>query len=473
MFVLGHRAGLARITKNRFRRLRATRNEAGFTLIEVLIAGLMIVIIGAPLALILTSSAALAGAARERTTADQLAQTAIETIRTLAYTQVGITGGNPGGVLTASTSTNLPSGEQVTLKTTVTWVSDAIPNAYVTNADYKKVVLTVTRVSDSVQLAQKTTYIASASAPPLSGTDWVQIKRTFIDPVTNTVIPGVSVHLTGGPSTPAADRTDTTDGAGIVQFPALDSDQSAPIANYTLAQTLSPYVVYPDDLSPNISSVVPATPGLVSTDTTWMYKPATLTVNVLGTNGLPYTLGATISVDSSRCGQQTVTIASGSSSSIITTCNWAGTTVPLVPNIPGFTPAFDRYFVTAWNTSTKASWGATSSGGVLVPSGYPNTLTQVANVQLTATSYTTKTVTVTVKKGGVVQLNSRVEVTGGQAGVYLYGITNSSGVATFTVPVTSTAATFTVNANDTTGAKGTSTFLSTATSPIAAPVTIS
>jgi type II secretory pathway pseudopilin PulG len=468
-------AAFARIMKQAKARLRTVRREAGFTLIEVLIAGLMMVIIGAPLAMILTASAATAGNARERTAADQYAQTAIETIRTLAYTQVGITGGNPSGVLTASDAANLPSGEQITVDTSVNWVSDSIPsNPYVSNADYKKVVVTVTRVSDGVQLAQKTTYIASASAPPQAGTTWVQIKRTFLDPVTNTVLPGVSVHLTGGPTTPTANRTDTTDVSGVVLFPALDSDPTTPIANYTLTPTLSPYVLYPDDRSPDTSVLVPATPGLVSTDTTRMYEPATLTVNVLASNGQPYTSGAKISLDSSRCGLQTVTIASGSSSSVITTCNWAGLSgIPLIPNIGGMTPAFDRYFVTAWNTAAT-SWGATPNTGVLVPSDYPTTLTQSVNVQLTSTAYTTKTVNVTVKKNGSTQTNARVEVTGGQAGVYLYGITNSSGVATFTVPVTSTAFTFTVNANDSTGAaKGTATFSSSTTSPIAVPVSIS
>jgi type II secretory pathway pseudopilin PulG len=298
-------AAFARIMKQAKARLRTVRSEAGFTLIEVLIAGLMMVIIGAPLAMILTASAATAGNARERTAADQYAQTAIETIRTLAYTQVGITGGNPSGVLTASDAANLPSGEQITVDTSVNWVSDSIPsNPYVSNADYKKVVVTVTRVSDGVQLAQKTTYIASASAPPQAGTTWVQIKRTFLDPVTNTVLPGVSVHLTGGPTTPTANRTDTTDVSGVVLFPALDSDPTTPIANYTLTPTLSPYVLYPDDRSPDTSVLVPATPGLVSTDTTRMYEPATLTVNVLASNGQPYTSGAKISLDSSRCPSQ-------------------------------------------------------------------------------------------------------------------------------------------------------------------------
>ena len=288
-------------------RLRKLRNEAGFTLIEVLIAGLMLVIIGAPLSLILTSSAALAGSARERTTADQLAQTAIETMHSLAYSQVGINGGNPDGDLTAVTNTNLPSGEKVTVNTAVSYVNDPVPGAYVTKADYKKVVLTVNRVSDGTQLAQKTTYIASASAPPLRGTAWVQVTRTVVDAKANTPIVGATVHLTGGKSGATEDRTDKTDAAGNVTFPALGSDTAIPPANYTLATTAAPYLMYPDDMAPDISAQIPATPGLASSDTIRMYKPGiTLTVNVQNSSGTTYTTGnATVSIDSSRCGVQT------------------------------------------------------------------------------------------------------------------------------------------------------------------------
>lgn len=468
-------AAFARIRGQASSRLRKLRSEAGFTLIEVLIAGLMMVIIGAPLGLILTQSAALANTSKERTTADQLAQTAIETIRTLAYTQIGINGGNPDGNLTASTSTNLPSGEQVTLNTVVDWVTDAVPGAYATNADYKKVVVTVTRVSDGVQLAQKTTYVASASAPPLNGTDWVQIKRTAVDAFLQSVLPGATVHLTGGPA--SEDRTDTTDAAGVVDFPALQSDSAIPPPNFTLATTLSGYSVYPDDIT-GIAGVIPATPGLASVDTIQMYKNGvSLTVNVQDKNGAAFTGGATISLDSSRCGLQTLSIPSGSSSATITTCTYAtGKTVSLVPNIPSQTPVlFDKYFVTAWSNS-GGNWGATPSTGVAVPSAYPTTLSQSVNVKFSATTYsTTKTVTVTVKKAGVADPNARVEVSSGPASVYLFGTTNSSGQVTLTIPVTSTATTYTVNANDGGVYKGTGTFSAstTSTSPIASAVTVS
>ena len=470
-------AAYARIGNHVTNRLRGMRSDAGFTLIEVLMAALILAIIAAPLSAVVLASTSLAANARERTAADELAQTAIETMRTLSYSQVGIAGGNPDGSLAASTSTTILSGEAVTVATNVTWVSDPIPGAYVTSADYKKVVMTVTRNSDGTQLAQKATLVASASAPPLNGTSWVQIKRTVVDVVSQSPIAGATVHLTGGPS--AEDRTDTSSAAGVVDFPALDSSAQIPPPNYLLATTMASYLVFPDDISPGVSSLIPATPGLSSTDTIQMYKPVSLTVNVQTSGGAAYTGGATISLDSSRCGKQTISIPNGSSSTTITTCDYAnGKNVSLVPNVSGQTPAFDKYFVTAWSNSGNF-WGATPSTGVVVPSAYPTTLTQTVNVMFSGTTFAnTKTVTVTVKKSGSADGNARVEVSGGPVGItplYLYGVTNGSGQVTFTIPVTSTAATFTVNANDMGAAKGNWTFSAStgSTSPISSPGTIS
>lgn len=452
--------------------LGAIRAEVGFTLIEVLLAGVMLAIIGAPITAVLASGATIGRLARERTGVDQLAQTQIETIRTLGYTQVGTVGGNPPGTLAASTSTTLPSGEAVTVTTRVTWVSDPA-GAYVTNADYKKVVLTVARTSDGKQLAQDTTYVASASAPPLSGTSWVQIKRTVLDAVKATPMVGASVNLTGGPS--SENRTDTTDASGAVLFPALNSSSNS-LPVYTLATTYTGYFVFPDDISPGSPSSIPSTPGLSSTGVVRMYLPTSLTVNLQNSSGAPYTGGAWIALDSSRCGVQpaVMNIPSGQSSIVFTTCTYAnGKTVPLPPNVLGQTPLDDKYYVTAW-ANTGGLWS--SGTAVSVPSSYPTTLTQSVTVKLGSTVYTTKTVTVKVTKGGSNDTNARVEVTGGPAGVNLYGVTGGSGTVSFTIPVTGTATTYTVYANDMGAAVNGSpapTFSSSASSPISITVPIS
>ena len=227
---------------------RRLRSEAGFTLIEVVLAAMMLAIISAPISAIISQSAVIAKIARERTGADQIAQTQIESIRALDYYSVGIVNGNPPGSLTAQTqNVLLPNGTAVTINRTVTYVADPIPTAYVTSADYKKVTVTVTRNSDNKVLSTKVTYVSSASAPPYGGTTWVMIKRQVIDAVTTLPLAGVSVNLTGGPK--SENRTDKTDGSGTVVFPALTSSATS-LPVFLLATTLTGYNVFPDDLSP-------------------------------------------------------------------------------------------------------------------------------------------------------------------------------------------------------------------------------
>jgi hypothetical protein len=439
--------------------------------IELIMTALILAIISAPVSGVLLAAAANSKSARDRTAADQLLATKVEALRTVPYTQVGLVGGNPSGILDDSYTDKLPNGLSVTITTKVTFVNDPIPTAYVTNADYKKVVVTVTRTSDGKQLASTTSYVASASAPPLAGTGWVQIKRTVVDAVTTSPLQGTNVQVTGGPS--SVNRNDTTDGAGVVLFPALDSASSGtPV--YTLDATLSGYSEYPDDVPTQTPEQVNSSPGLVSNATIRMYKPVTLTVNVQTASGAAYTGGATVSLASSRCGVATVSIPSGQSSTTITTCQWkSGQTISLVPNVLGQAPSFDKYGATAWSNS-GGFWGSPTQ--FTVPSNYPNTLSQTVNIKFSSTTYsTTKSVTVNVKKGGSNDGNARVMITGGPAGVYLYGTTNSSGNATFTIPVSSTATTFTVTANDQGAAQGTTTFQASTstTSPINSNVTIS
>ncbi len=325
-------------------------------------------------------------------------------------------------------------------------------------------------------LSTKTTYVSAASAPPNAGSTWIQIQRTVIDAVTNLALSGASVNLTGGPDTsPVTNRTDTSDAAGTVLFPALSTTASG-TPGYTLATSFSGYNVFPDDISPGSASSVASTVGNNTTSTIRMYKSGiSLTVNVQSSAGAAWTTGATVSLDSSRCGVATVSIPSGQSSATFTTCQYAtNKTVPLVPNVLGQVPLFDKYYVTAWST-TGNYWSA--GAPVTVPSNYPTTLTQSVTVKFNATAAgQTKVINVTVKKGGSADANSRVELTGGPFGVYLYGTTNGSGVASFTVPVNGTGSTFTANAMNTSGAKGTGsvTNVSTSTtSPIALTVNIS
>ena len=329
--------------------------------------------------------------------------------------------------MAASVTTSLPNGEKVSVATQATYVTDPIPTAYVTHADYKKVVVTVTRLSDNRVLAQNTTYVASASAPPLAGTGWVLIKRQVIDGVTTQPLVGASVNVTGGPN--SANRTDTTDGSGTVLFPALDSSPVHPPPDYMVAATMTGYNVFPDDLPPMAPEQLGASPGANSTATIRMYLPTSVTINVQASNGAPYTGGATVSLQSSRCGVTSVSIPSGQSSTTITTCAWAtgktNSTRPEPPRTDAALRQVQRHGVVA---ISGGFWGGATP--FTVPSNYPTTLSQTATVRFAATAYTTKTVKVTVTKGGSADTNARVNVTGAALGVYLYGTTDSNGQVT-------------------------------------------
>jgi len=442
-------ATLGRATITVRRGLRTLRGEAGFTLIELVLAATMLMIIAAPITAILSAGAVTAKSSRERTGADQLALAEIESIRSVPYLQIGTVHGNPDGLFLATNNTSLPGGEQVVVSRSIVFVnSPVLHNPYPTAADYKKIVVTVSRQSDGHVLAQDVTYVASAAAPPNNGTTWVQIKRQLVDAVTNGVLQGVNLNLTGGPDN--VNRNDTTDASGNVVFPALTSSTtSTPV--FTLVSTFSGYSVFPDDISPGAPSSIPSTPGLVSTGTIRMYKPTTLTVNVQTSSGAAYTSGATISVDSSRCGLASVSIPSGQSQAVITTCNpWGSTSVPLPPNVSGQVPADSNYYVTAWSNS-GGYWSTGTS--TVVPASYPSNLSQTVNVKFVSSTFsTTKQIKVTVTKGGSNDTNARVEVTGSPTGISpgidLFATTNGSGQATFTVPVVSSSTTFSIYAND-------------------------
>ena len=134
----------------------------------------------------LSQGAVIAKLARERTGADQLASDADRGDPCASLLLGRHQERQPDRLARPRARTRFcPDGEEVTITRAITYVADPIPTAYVTNADYKKVVVTVTRTSDGHVLSQKTTLVSSASAPPYSGSTWVQVKRQVVDAVTN------------------------------------------------------------------------------------------------------------------------------------------------------------------------------------------------------------------------------------------------------------------------------------------------
>jgi type II secretory pathway pseudopilin PulG len=78
---------------------RALAREHGFTIVETLMAGVILLILATGIAGVLTSSIAANTVAHERTVAQQCANDQIEQIRRKAYDNVGLVSGNPPGTV--------------------------------------------------------------------------------------------------------------------------------------------------------------------------------------------------------------------------------------------------------------------------------------------------------------------------------------------------------------------------------------
>src|SRR4051812_46453518 len=203
---------------------RALAREGGFTLIEMLMAMSLLLIVSTPLVTVMATGIVTNKFSRERTLAEQLTAKKVEQIRALTYDQVGTPSGNPPGTISTPDHLNLAGigaadkGDQATLTTQVAYVNDPTPTGFVSQANYKKVTLTVTRDKDGKLLAKEVTYVT----PPGDGTFTASGKgivgATLQDFTTQAVVPGIEVDLGTGPSAP---RMDVSDANGRVGFPQL------------------------------------------------------------------------------------------------------------------------------------------------------------------------------------------------------------------------------------------------------------
>src|SRR3954452_2712940 len=136
--------------------------ESGFTLIESLMAAVLLMVVGTSLSGVLASSVATYSSSRERTLAEQLTQDQIEAIRRMPFSSVGVPNGNPSGTLQPTRDISVV-GLRATMAIQVTYVDDQTPNSFRTYANYKKIVVSVVRSTDSKQLTKEVTYISAAA----------------------------------------------------------------------------------------------------------------------------------------------------------------------------------------------------------------------------------------------------------------------------------------------------------------------
>lgn len=445
------------------RLLRVARREAGFTLIEVLAAMVVFAIASTALGTVLTSATSADGLARQKTIALQLAQQQIEYIHQLAFSSIGTSAGNPHGAIADTQVKHTVLGLDYTLKTRVRWVNDPTPNAFVTNADYKQVRVTVTRNSDNKQLARMYLYLSSTG--PGCGENCASIDATTLDYALNSPLQNVAVNLYDGPTI----ANDVTDETGMVVFAALPANPtSGSTAYYDIGTSLTD--LYGATYNTLREDIGPASPGNTSLPasaahvqlsesqtlltTIYMYKPIIFNIQVNNSNGTPYTGTADIyvtetlpslrSADSFCWGPSADGCSSNPGTGVFsaTTLQDDLGSETLVPSV-------------SYNVEAVAPHGCILTNNCLISApvpaqlgqsdGYPTTVSKAITVTLPpSTSITpTKSCTITVRNSsGTLQQGARVDiytdknkVPTAPAVIYYTGLTNSGGTFTVNLPI--------------------------------------
>jgi prepilin-type N-terminal cleavage/methylation domain-containing protein len=213
--------------------LHLLHDDRGMTLVELVVAMILLAVVTTPLTGILTASVKAHADAQRRTAAEEAATQQLEAVRALPYAAVGVTNGNPPGSLAGSKIVR-GKGLHGTLATKVSFVGDPTRTGFVTGADYKKVTVTVTD-DGGERLAQASTYVAPSSRGAYGGITSALVRVQVVDYALNTPVADAPVALSTGPSAP---RNDLTDASGTVVFAGLTANPTGgPTAYYDVAAT--------------------------------------------------------------------------------------------------------------------------------------------------------------------------------------------------------------------------------------------
>jgi len=378
-----------------------------------MIAAILLVIAAAALAGVMTASIASTSVARDRTLAEQAAADKVESIRRLPYDQVGLVNGNPpGGV--AATSSFTRDGLTATITTAIAYVNDPTPSSYTTAANYKKVVVTVTRTSDGKQFSKVQTFVAPPARAPYGGINNAIVNAQIVDYALKTPVHGASVTIANGPD-PA--RTDTTDSTGTVSFAALTPNPiSGPTAHYDISVSKAGYQTLDTDVPPNVASHVQLAPSQTLPASIQIFKPATIDVRIEDSDGTLHTASTALTVYSDRTKVTSDFAVTGGLKSISTLAGFA-----VVPGVQ-------------YTLGARTSAGLCASPAAqYVPDDYPNDVL-TTTFTLTLTPCSSGTLAINVQQLGENVPGANVTVTGGPNDMTLTGTTDAHGDFSIDVP---------------------------------------
>ncbi len=417
-------------------------DQAGQSLVEAVIALMIFLIAGTGMIDVLTSSTNAHGYAQATSLSEEAAQTAIEQIRDLNYTNIGLVDGNPAGTWVATktaASLGFPNlGASIVTK--IKYVGDGITGGYNQLTDYKQVTVSVVSSATGQQLAQAETFVAPPTQADQGNASQAAMVISVIDSINGLPVSGVPIELANGPSSPLNDVTDST---GSVTFAGLTYN---PTSGSTEYYDIDP--TYPSGyaLDPNVTQASLAqnlSPGATGGGTLQVYQEMTFDVTITD-GGSPYGGSASVLVTqsgSSKCtSSQSYTITGGSGT---IPNQYPGCTYTLTPSATGL----DGHAVTL---NVQNDYPTSSSSGNLSPAfaltlSTPPSATSINLVGSSPTNASSVSWTTTFNE----------PVTGVSASNFSLAASNVSGASITSVtpvsPVGGYATTYTITASTGTG----------------------
>ncbi|MFH1104104.1 MAG: hypothetical protein V1757_04040 [Actinomycetota bacterium] len=291
--------------------LRRLREEDGFTIVEAMVA-VTILAVGISLTIqpVMASLRRISDA-RTISVAENLAQAEIESLRALAYEDVGLPGRTPSGVLDESHEVNV-EGRLYVVEVDVRYAGsltgldvipqggDGVEGSWDPGVDYKVVKVTVTaegRESDPVVME---TIVSPRSVGTHEGIANARVYLAAYEPFAPSEYDLPSLKIQASPAAPIASALY----ADQQVFPAI------PPADYTVTlDDADGWIIHPADIVAG-QDRLHVTAGTLAETTLRVYRPATLQLTVVD-----YDTGAAVTAPrlayTNLVSGQTTTLASG------------------------------------------------------------------------------------------------------------------------------------------------------------------
>lgn len=266
---------------------RGRTEEAGFTIVEAVVAaGILIIAVVLTVTPLVISMRAL-DRSKDVTISESLAQARIEQVRALQFDDIGHPGGAPSGILNP-VETQAIEGASYQIETTVEFVGslsglniipqggDGVEGAFDVGVNYKYIHVTVTRLDGSSPPVVMETFVAPPTVGGLENVAVVQVMVDRHEPYDPSLDLTPAVRITGPQIYTSPDPNPTQ------YFADVDP------GGYTIGLVPSSgWTIHPESIDSGATSVT-AVEGTNVQRTVRVYQPVSLDVDVIDdATGLP------------------------------------------------------------------------------------------------------------------------------------------------------------------------------------------